>query len=400
MGRTSIYLVMGFNIIFAILGFNLSRVSNDAYENYVRYYSSTLVHNIAASAANMACNEIFMDPMWRDGFTNVPFSGGTFSVELEDLSYGKLKIEATAEHGDQEAQIIILLGKSRFSKFAYYSMVEGGIYWVTGDTVWGPVHTEHKLTVTGDPVFYGKVTTRVGLFKNPQSSQPKFYGGFESGVSIDIPNDLYDLATVAQSGGRYFADTDVWLEFNADGTVNYKEGSGGSWNTIALSSFAPNGVIITNKGNLHIKGTLNGKVTVGALGSSGLGYGNVIIDDDIVYAGDYTSEDCDDLLGVVVDNNVIVAENAENNSDVNIHASLFCRTGGLTAENYNTRPVSGTIYLYGGVQQYQRGAVGQFSGSTIIHGFQKNYTYDSRLMLMDPPYYPRTGKYEILSWYE
>jgi hypothetical protein len=63
----------------------------------------------------------------------------------------------------------------------------------------------------------------------------------------------------------------------------------------------------------------------------------------------------------------------------------------LSAENYNTRHVSGSLNLVGAVQQYQRGDIGPFL---------RKFRYDERLMLFEPPYYPRTGNYEILSWYE
>jgi hypothetical protein len=101
---------------------------------------------------------------------------------------------------------------------------------------------------------------------------------------------------------------------------------------------------------------------------------------------------------------VIITDNANNDNPatgVNIQASILSRSGGLTADNYNHRPVSGTLTLLGGVQQYQRGPVGTFNSSNVIdHGFQKNYRYDNRLMIGSPPLYPTTGTYEVLSWYE
>lgn len=391
MGRSSLYMVIGFNVVFGIMGFNISRVSNGAYENYIQNYSSTMAHNIAASAANVGCNQIFVNKAWRAGYSDVPFSGGMFDVQVTELPLGQLRIVAEGRHEGEEATIVVLLGRSSFSKFAYYSVVEGGDRWVTGDTVWGPFHSESKLTVSGNPVFYGKVSVRIGLFKSPASSKPKFYGGFESGVSIDIPNDLLDLVPVAQAGGYYIEGKDLYLEFHSNGTVSYRNAPAGASTTMAISAFAPNGVILTNKGNIHVKGTLNGKVSIAALGSSGLGYGNVYVDDDIVYAGNPRQPGCDDLLGIVCDNNVIVADNAANNAGVNVNASIFCRTGALTAENYNTRKVSGSLNLIGATQQYQRGDTGPFL---------RKYRYDERLMLLEPPYYPRTGNYEILSWYE
>ena len=400
MGRTSLYLVVGFNLLFGILGFNLSRVSNEGYKNYIHYYSETQAHNIANSGANIACNELYRESTWRDGYTNVSFADGRFNVRVTDVSYNRIRLNAEGVYDGERAYISVLFGPSSFAKFAYYSVVEGGIYWGTGDTVWGPWHSETKLTVKGDPVFYGKVTTRTGLFKNPTTSDPKFYGGFESGVQVELPDDMSPLHTAAQSNGAYFHDTDVWLTFNSDGTVGFRKTATGPDSTVALSSFAPNGTIVTYKGNLHIKGIVKGQVTVGALGSSGLGYGNIYLEDNIVYSVEPTLPSCTDLLGICAENTIVIAENAANNSDIRVQGALFSLTGGFTAENYNTRPLSGTIYLTGGIQQYQREPVGKYSGSVLTNGFDKNIRYDNRLADMSPPYYPTTKNLEILSWYE
>lgn len=400
MGRASLYMVVGFNLIFGLLGFNLSRVSNEGYKNYITYYSETQAHNIASSGANLACNELYRDATWRDGYTDIPFSDGRFSVRVTDVSYNRIRLNAVGAYQGESAFISVLFGPSSFAKFAYYSVVEGGIYWGTGDTVWGPWHSETKLTVKGDPVFYGKVTTRTGLFKNPSTSDPKFYGGFESGVQVELPDDMNPLHTAAQSNGAYFHDTDVWLTFNSDGTVGFRTTASGPDSIVAQSTFAPNGTIVTYKGNLHIKGIVKGQLTVGALGSSGGGYGNVYLDDNIIYSVDPTLPSCADLLGICAENSVVITENTANNSDIRIQAAVFCRTGGFTAENYNGRPLSGTIFLTGGIQQYQREPVGKYSGSVLTNGFDKNIRYDSRLADMSPPYYPTTKNLEILSWYE
>jgi hypothetical protein len=400
MGRSSLYLVVGFNLIFGILGFNLSRVSNEGYTNYVNYYNETQAHNIASSGTNVACNQLFQDGTWRAGYTNVPFAGGAYSVRVTDLAGQRIRLNAIGTHEGESAYISVLFGPSSFAKFAYYSVVEGGIYWGTGDTVWGPWHSETKLTVKGDPVFYGKTTTRIGLFKSPPTSDPKFYGGFESGVGVELPDDMDPLRNAAQSGGAYFHDTDVWLTFNSDATVSFRTTAGGSDSTVSLAAFAPNGTIVTYKGNLHVKGIVNGQVTIGALGSSGSGYGNVYLDDNIVYSVDPSSSSCTDLLGICAESNVVITENTENNSDIRIQGALFCLTGGFTAENYNSRPLSGTIFLTGGIQQYQREPVGKYTGSVLTNGFGKNIRYDDRLADLSPPYYPTTKNLEILSWYE
>lgn len=409
MGRTSLILVMSFNLIFATMGFNLSRVAINAYQNYINYYDKSVSHQIAASAANIAASQICFSPNWRTGYNNISFGGGTYSVSAVDVAGGtQVKVTATATYNSVNSTIILLLGLTKFSKFAYYSQIEGGINWITGDTVWGPWHTQQKLTVSGNPVFLGKASAKNGITKSPASSKPVFHPDFQSGVDINLPVDLSQIKGLAQSGGKYFSGDDVYLCFNKDGTATYRIGS---WTavpatTAPLTTLAPNGVLVVDGANLHVKGVVNGQMTISALGSSGASKGNVWIDSSVVYnKNPMTDPTSTDMLGIVCDNNVEVADNANNDNPANgvtIDASMLCRSGGLTADNYNGRPVSGTLTILGGVQQYQRGAVGQFSNQTgaILNGFQKNYRYDNRLMVGSPPLYPTTGTYEVLSWFE
>ncbi len=401
MGRSSVFMVIGFNMIFMAFGFNISRISTTAYENYIEYFDRSTAHKIASSAANMACSEVSFVPNWRTGYSNVPYLGGEYDVTVSDLDSGRIQITADAVYNGTSARVRIVLGISSFSKFAYFSNIEGSIYWITGDTVSGPFHTQQRLNVAGSPVFYGKVTAKNGLMKNPASSKPMFYGGFQKGVSIDLPANLNPLVAASQSGGAYFNNQDLWMTFNANGTVTYSVGSASATpTTVPLSTFAPNGVILANNGNMHIKGTVSGKVTISATGSSGLAKGNVWVDSSVTYVNNPMGGPSNDLLGIVADNNVIVTNNTNNAGNVNVHATIFSRSGGLTAENYNTRPAGGTLTVLGGIQQYQRGPVGTFSGSTIVSGFRKNYRYDERLYADTPPFFPTTGSYEVLSWLE
>ena len=111
-----------------------------------------------------------------------------------------------------------------------------------------------------------------------------------------------------------------------------------------------------------------------------------------------------DLLGIVAQNNVFVSDNLANSTNINVDASIYAETGGFGAQDYNTRPLSGTINLYGGVQQNGRIPVGDYvtNGSNLylVSGFLKNYRYDNRLLTIAPPGYPFTGMFEIVSWYE
>jgi hypothetical protein len=140
--------------------------------------------------------------------------------------------------------------------------------------------------------------------------------------------------------------------------------------------------------------------------------GNFWLDSSIVYKSDpIVYPDSIDMLGLVCTNGLWIKDTAYNNTNgFTLQASMLSITSGLGAEHYDTRGPGGTkgycgqINLLGGIQQYQRQAVGTIGGSPpntyIASGFGKNYKYDNRLMIMSPPMYPTTGAYEVLSWFE
>ena len=413
-GKATLLVVAGFSLIFLVLGKNLGDISTRAVDNSVEYYVSTTAHDMAVSAANIAASKIFFDNDWDDGFTR-SFNGGTIDVDVQIIDPIKniRKIVATGTYQDVTKQVEVTLAPSSFAKFAYMSEDEGGkIYWMSADTVWGPLHTQDNIHVNGSPVFWGKVTTSKKLIKSPPSSTPQFYGGFESGVSLTLPDDgVENVGDAAALGGKVFDLNTTsqiqyekfYLTFKED-SITYrtvgKKKSGGSWinfdstKTVHTYTLAPNGVIFADGLDIRLKGVVEGQYTVASNNS-------IYLDDDIVYKSDpLINPNSTDLLGIVAENSVWITENSANNSDIKIHASIFAEKDGFGAENYNTRPVSGSIYLTGGISQHKRNPVGTFSGSTINHGFAKKYRYDDRLAVSLPPYYPGTGKFEVVAWYE
>jgi hypothetical protein len=109
------------------------------------------------------------------------------------------------------------------------------------------------------------------------------------------------------------------------------------------------------------------------------------------------------MLGLCATDSIVITRNTNNANNITIQAALFSLTKGLGAEqydnsNYGTR---GRINLLGGVSQKQRAAVGTLAGDgSVATGYSKSYRYDDRMMNQNPPFYPTTGSYEILSWYE
>jgi hypothetical protein len=106
------------------------------------------------------------------------------------------------------------------------------------------------------------------------------------------------------------------------------------------------------------------------------------------------------MLGIISQKNVWMTDNAANHDDIRIDGSIYCAKGGFGSENFEKRPASGYIHLYGGIIQDTRRSVGTGTLNNLVSGFYKKYRYDERLMNASPPFYPGTGAFEIVSWYE
>ncbi len=412
-GKASLLLILGFSVIFLIFGRNFASLSTRSVDNLVGYYDETVAHDLAVSGANMAANEFFINNNWKAGFPTTPFNDGTFSVTFSVLnSYMQVyRIKSVGNYGKATSSVEITLKPSSFSKFAYFSMSEGGNIWWTGkDTVWGPFHTQDHIRAFQHPTYMGKASSfKSILYKNNEASdKPNFNGGYAPSINIPLPTDgVSKLETAAASNGFVFNKSDytkektVYLTFAGDNII-YKFSKSGPETTILGSTLAPNGVIFIPDATLRIKGIVKGRYSIGASGNKG-NQGSVILDDNIIYnTNPRTNPNSKDMLGIVAENDVVIANNAENNNSIDIFASIYCENGGFTAEDYDSRPVSGSINLYGGVIHKTRGAVGTFNSSSgnVISGFIKKYRYDDRFLLTSPPSFPGTGMFEIISWYE
>lgn len=181
--------------------------------------------------------------------------------------------------------------------------------------------------------------------------------------------------------------------------------------------------VIQADGTVGVSGTLRGRVTLyGRAGS-------IVLLDDLQYAGGVSGgtgpEDCLDMLGLIADRDILVANNALNtpqpqgltsarrmgdNANFNLNAVMMALGTSFGVEEFDlgrehvngcegTRVERGCLYLSGGIIQSSRGAVGQSrpAGAT---GFSKRYSYDRCAMLRPPPYFPTTGRYLDNRYYE
>ena len=407
-GKATFITIIGFTILFMVAMKNFGNISGNAVGNMVGYYSEMIAHNIAVSGANLAANQIFLDPAWDAGYSDENFSGGTFdvSVQIVDAYKNIRKIVSHGEYHGVSSTVEVTLSPSKFSKFAYYSVSEGGTIWWTGsDTVWGPFHTQDYLRAAYHPVFFGKASSlRSLVYKTSKTAdKPNFIGGYETGIDLPLPTDAVDnMETAVDAGGLKFTNKDTVYLYFVNDSLKYKYSYSSAYTTVYLPTASPNGMIFAKNSVVRLKGTVKGQYTVACNSTTtSTGKGSIWLDDNIVYNKDPKQyPNSTDMLGICAENYVWITKNTANNSSINIQASIYSEKYGFGAQDYNTRPISGNINLLGGIIQQTRGAVGTFSGTTINHGFAKRYKYDDRFMLASPPFFPGTGGFEIVSWLE
>ncbi len=460
-GKAALLLVLGFSLILMVFGYNFNNLGITSVDNIDNYYVDTKAYNIAVAGANLAANTIFMDKNWDEGFSDIEFDDGILNVYVSNnldmsgktiichipagnpnarhtISVNTASVAAHLSHGDYIGPcsgdtidsematiisegtyhgvtkvVIVELRPSYFSKYGnFYTSISAMP--ATGDTFNGPFHTNGKLYTYGQPVFWGKTTSRTGLKKYGSPADPKFYGGFEDGIDIPLEFDTSGFHSAATSGGKVFYDTthtgqkvEVELDFLSSGNITYKQKIGtGSWSTsktIAGSSLAPNGVIYIERGNVYVKGTINGKYTIAATKKSTSGCGNVYQTDNIQYQTDPISNtNSDDILGLVAEENIRIQNNANTiGDDVITHASMFALNGNIGPDDGLVhQPTLHSWRIVGGLIAKTTRVTADYSGSTPTNGLRFYHTYDTRFMRLVPPKFPHTDNYEIVSWYE
>ncbi|MFZ7087334.1 hypothetical protein [Curtobacterium sp. RRHDQ10] len=146
-----------------------------------------------------------------------------------------------------------------------------------------------------------------------------------------------------------------------------------------------------NAGDVFVRGTFSGSMTIAASGT-------VWLTGSVVYNNANT-----DILGLVGQNaveiwNPMSCASAGNGTCYNgdtllkrsagaaftINAAIASNAGTFWVQNYQYGPVLGTLTVKGSIAQNWRGIVAT-GGATLSSGFSKNYVYDNRLLTTAPP---------------
>lgn len=328
------------------------------------------------------------------------------------------------------------------------------IWWVRGDIVNGPLHTNGNLSIDGTggdgsagPEFNGPVTYS-GVYKLKSGTQTFNDGAPQKVSALKFPKNNSNFRSIAEGDGYlYTGRTCIYINEN-NLTIRNKN------NTTETRSFPPQGVIYVDGGtgdkwsnntaNVFVSGKLDGRLTIAAANDiyitawdptnwqeplrnwfSSWAWSGWKLTPKGAYTGGITYKDyngsnigdINDMLGLVAGNYVRILHNgwprdnergwhssddvAPNN--ITIHAAIFALNNSFEYEAYNDKPVKDTLTIVGSITQKNRGAVGTFiTGEVIQSGYSKSYSHDPRMLYDMPPHFlePMNSGWEIREWKE
>ncbi|MFH1867902.1 MAG: DUF4900 domain-containing protein [Candidatus Omnitrophota bacterium] len=360
---------------------------------------------------------ILVNP-WEAAGAPTLIGGGNYTVIITklvsptgDSSIIRYSLTSSGSFAGATRVLTSYVQTSSFARYIWFT--NGETY--NGTAVWfwsldyldGLVHTNGHFNIYKNPVFAGAVSSaddyiryynngnniNLSQTSNPPHDLPNFQQGINLGAyPIVMPNKATKLRNAAACGGLTLTgNTTVVLK--DDGTMDVTNADN-NWNN-TNRPLPDNGALFVTGGNLTIEGTLSGQLTAGA-------ENDIIISDNIVYADDPRANAAStDVMGIVSEGDVVIDDSASGpGGNLEINACVMALNDSFMLESYWIGPAQGTLTVYGGIIQEERGPIGTFNAkaNTQISGYAKNYTYDLRLLGFPPPFMPTTGDYDILAW--
>jgi type II secretory pathway pseudopilin PulG len=300
----------------------------------------------------------------------------------------------------------------------------------SNDSVNGPLHTnDSSVLVCGTPIFGRDNKNDVFEAAGPSpgyvqecSGSPTFKGPkITPAPTLTPPPQNSGLATLAGTNWTFTGQTclefhgdKVWVFANQNwkvnspgrivcsGTPTVKDLTGanappngviyvGSSKTVGCTgTYAKNQVYSNNYacGDVAVRGDYGGSVTVGS-------------ENDIVITGDLTQADgTNAMLGLIATNFVRVYhplvgmttggcgsnEPTDYTPPATVEAAMLALNHSFMVDNYHCGDANlGLLTVTGAIAQLFRGAVATGSGGGTATGYKKNYWYDDRLKVREPP---------------
>ncbi|MEA2409614.1 MAG: hypothetical protein QOC77_175, partial [Thermoleophilaceae bacterium] len=364
--------------------------------------------------------------------------GASAPSTMVDAVSGTMQIRSTGRYNGVRRTVVATLRRSGFLDFLYFTNFETQDPQVTGsslfcaalrragrdpscstivfgtdDAVNGPFHTNDDFIACGTPTF-GRTTKDLVEVSAPSpgytagcggSAAPDFKSPLQFNAKIlDLPASNGQLLNVATAAGLVYSGT-TQITLKSNGKMDVTNGG----TTTVDVNYPANGVIYVNTGtgsnclpayaspqtysepsctaNVYVKGTYQKSLTIGSAR-------------DIIVTGNLTKSG-NVMLGLIPDGFVRVYHPvsgtgsgctnaasgpfgaAPGTSGLQIDAAILAIKHSFIVDNYDCGANLGQLTVTGAIAQNYRGPVGLVSGQ----GYVKNYTYDDRFRVANPPYF-------------
>jgi Tfp pilus assembly protein PilX len=382
---------------------------------------------------------------------------------------GTFRLQSTGFAEGKKRTIVATFKNANFVSYVWYSVYETGDsslygkggpecghfygerpacgafdnYFISGESVNGPMHTEDHAGICGSPEFGRTVNDRIefGNGKNKakgevgysneacgEKAEPTFKGKLippNETLSIKPPPGDEELSHIVESAYSYERKREIVLEGNTMSVSKWKEVKAGEFvkETESGVAFPPNGVIYVagscgtqyspfgptpgyttdnECGDVYVHGEYKQSLTIAA-------------QNDIIINGSITTPvngegkpSTNAMLGLIANNFVRVyhpvtgkreqkfrkcgtAENDEVNDikTPTVYAAILALKHSFIIDNFDCgKPNLGTLNVYGAIAGlFTNGMTGVFSGKTVLSGYGYNLKYDNRLQVAEPPHF-------------
>jgi hypothetical protein len=290
------------------------------------------------------------------------------------------------------------------------------------DTLFGRVHSNDQIAIREHPVFYGLVSTCAEDFWHGPGYDPEFVNidPVFNAIPVLVPSEATKVRACAGAAGLSFDGENTYVHkivFEGQNGVRIYKFEIGTPETDSLifSSGPLFDQAIFVFGPAELEGRVYGSVTVGASEDIRL-IDNIWYDDS--YGNGVIDSNTTNMLGIVSEGNIIVADTWENGRfnkqagrDIFINAAMIALGESFTFEDQNDDwelyqgPMPderGSIRLWGSVAQKRRGYVHRSNHSGT--GYGKEYHFDERFLRNQPPCYPDAtdlqghALFDVIAW--
>ncbi len=287
------------------------------------------------------------------------------------------------------------------------------IQFVTADHIDGPLHTNDDILVCGGPTFGRTAQDSIEVsgsgYRQACSGTPNILGTWKPySPVLTPPPSSTSLKQIADARYIFRGRTTIVLGSNQITVTNANLSP-----TTQNWSYPPEGIVYVDHDTrtgcavtayqplspysdpvgcavAYVRGTYNDDLTIASAK-------DIIVNGNITRSGDR-------MLGLIADNFVRVYHPTQPDSnnpndktdcvndrttptDVSIDAAILALNHSFTVDGYFCGSPLGTLTVRGTIAQKHRGPVGRGSGATISSGYVKDYNYDDRLRLREPPHF-------------